>query len=221
LTDGRLTEEPGDPPSESNGITAPVSTPVSTRASKRKRESSPPPFEKATVTPSNKAEKKGKGKKKKDSKLAGKSEAKDTYQGVSTRASKRKRESSPSLFEKITVATPDKAEKGKGKNKKVSKLAGKRDSKDTNQGAVDQTTGLGTIHVKPRRKTQSTQSVGSAASREAREVFYSPQPGEEAVRRTSPRKDHSGVFRAGTKRRRDSEIPAKDDGEGRGLINYA
>ena len=207
-------KEPEDP-TPSNGIMAPVSTPVFTRASKRKRESSPPPSEKATVTRSNKAEK-GKGKNKKGSKLAVKREPKDTYEGVSTRASKRKRESSPSLSEKVKVATPDKAEKGKGKKKKVSKLAGKRDSKDTNQGEVDQTTSLGTIHVKPRRrKTQSTQSVASesVASREARDVFYSPQPGEESVRRTSPRKDRSGVFRPGTKRRRDSEIPAKDDGE--------
>ena len=79
---------------------------------------------------------------------------------VSTRASKRKRDSSPPLFE-VTATTADKAESGK--NKKVSKLAGKREAKDTNQEVVDQTTSQATIHVKPRRKTQSVESVASRA----------------------------------------------------------
>jgi hypothetical protein len=79
---------------------------------------------------------------------------------VSTRASKRKRESSPPLFE-VTTTTADKVEKGK--NKKGSKLDGKREAKDTNQAVVDQTTSQATIHVKPRRKTQSVESVASRA----------------------------------------------------------
>ena len=78
---------------------------------------------------------------------------------TSTRPSKRKRDSSPSLFEKVTATTADKAEKGK--NKKVSKLASKREAKDTDQEVVDQTTSQATIHVKPRRKTQSVDSVAS------------------------------------------------------------
>ena len=78
-----------------------------------------------------------------------------------TRASKRKRDSSPPIFEKVTTTTAEKAEKGK--NKKVSKLAGKREEKDTNQEVVDQTTSQATIHVKPRRKTQSVESVASRA----------------------------------------------------------
>ena len=78
---------------------------------------------------------------------------------VSTRASKRKRESSPSPLEKVTAITTDKAEKGK--NKKVSNLAGKRKAEDTSQEVVDQTTSQATIHVKPRRKPQSVKYVAS------------------------------------------------------------
>ena len=76
---------------------------------------------------------------------------------VSTQASKRKRKYSPPPL-KVKVTTADKAEKEK--NKKVSKLDGKREAKDTNQGVVDQTTSQLTIHVKPRRKTQSFESIG-------------------------------------------------------------
>ena len=77
---------------------------------------------------------------------------------TSTRPSKRKRDSSPT-FSEVTATTADKAKKGK--NKKVSKLASKREAKDTDQEVVDQTTSQATIHVKPRRKTQSVDSVAS------------------------------------------------------------
>ena len=79
--------------------------------------------------------------------------------GISTRSSKRKRVSSPPPFEKVTATTAEKAEKGK--NQKVSKLTDKSKAKDTNQEVVDQTTSQATIHVKPRRKTQSVESVAS------------------------------------------------------------
>ena len=78
---------------------------------------------------------------------------------TSTRVFKRKRDSSPPSFEKVTVTTADKA--GKGKNKNVSKLAGKGEAKDTNQEVVDQTTSQATIHVRPRRKPRSVESVAT------------------------------------------------------------
>jgi hypothetical protein len=80
---------------------------------------------------------------------------------TSTWASKRKRDSSPPPFEKVTATTPDKAEKGK--NKKFSKLAGKGEAKDTNQAVINQTTSQATIHVKPRRKAPSVESVAIRA----------------------------------------------------------
>ena len=42
-------------------------------------------------------------------------------------------------------------------------MDGKREAKDTSQGVLDQTTSQATIHVKPRRKTQSIDSVASRA----------------------------------------------------------
>ena len=79
--------------------------------------------------------------------------------GTSARTTKRKRETLRPPFEKAATTTTE-----KGKSKKVPKLAGagKGKAKATNQ-EIDQLTSEATIHVKPRWKTQSVESVANQA----------------------------------------------------------
>ena len=86
-------------------------------------------------------------------------EVAETFASVQT--FKRKRNSSRPPVEGNAAATTDKA--GKGKNKKASRLGSKGKTKVTNQEVVDQITSETTIHVKPRRKTQSAESVADRA----------------------------------------------------------